>query len=939
VTFSGLGERQPQVGRDLVASGPADPDAPIDEVMWQWSRGDTAEGPWTDIAGATSESRAPVAADEGMYLRATVTYNDRHDDGKMVSGVTPTSVEERTVANAAPKFTDETGPTVDDVDDAIETGLQNNIVVLRAVDEGKKSEKVGKPILAKDGDNDTLRYTIVPANDNYAIDPWSGQVTTKTERNSDDSGDTGDVADDDGEIVETFTVRATDPSGAYGEATVKVTINDVNDAPTFNAGDAIVKELWVTENIAGAPLRTGAASDATALAAEAYVAADADAGDAHNTNTDATTTDPAVVALKYSVEGADKGSFAMDAATGVLTVKADHTPNYEGKKEYSITVVARDNETPVAGEVTQAVKVNVVNAEDAGKVSLSAREPQVGKSLVATLSDGDGSIRGPSWQWYRNVSATDTLAVVETAITRLATDGTADCEDATTDLCIIDGATSPNYTPVAADEGDDKGLLAARVTYSDTCVRGDGTADPPVCAALTTGQTDVVDSAFMVTERDVQVENPGNTAPKFADDQDPNTTGNQEIAERSVPENMDGADVGEPVNVSDSDLVKFSLGGPDAASFKLGKPTGNSVQIQTAMKLDFETKPMHVVVVTATDPSGASDDLTVNITVEDGPDDAIISLVSGVAPEPEHLCVAGGAVPADADANLANDCQILLDGMDELIGDVDGTLNWSADTPIGEWDGLGFKYQEDDVGGGVEGEDSGRVLRIYLKGAGLSGEIPDSFNELSALRKLTLSENDLTGAIPDLSDLDLLTHLVLNDNMLSGSVPMSLGDMAELDYLYLHRNDLSGSIPAELGDAMRLRRIWLHGNDLSGMIPMELGNLSRLRYLVLSSNMLEGEIPAELADATSLKQIYLQNNMLSGMIPMELGNIMDDSGTLRRLYLQNNMLTGMIPSELGMLTDLTHLRLSGNMLEGCVPADIADAVDDGLDLMACDDGS
>ena len=88
-----------------------------------------------------------------------------------------------------------------------------------------------------------------------------------------------------------------------------------------------------------------------------------------------------------------------------------------------------------------------------------------------------------------------------------------------------------------------------------------------------------------------------------------------------------------------------------------------------------------------------------------------------------------------------------------------------------------------------------------------------------------------------------------------------------------------------------------------------------------------------------LKQIYLDNNMLSGMIPAELGSIMDDDGTLLRLYARNNMLTGMIPMELGMLTDLTHLRLSGNMLEGCVPADIADAVDDGLDLMACDDGS
>ena len=45
----------------------------------------------------------PVAADAGMYLRATVTYGDSFADGKTVSGVTG-PVESRTLANAAPSF-------------------------------------------------------------------------------------------------------------------------------------------------------------------------------------------------------------------------------------------------------------------------------------------------------------------------------------------------------------------------------------------------------------------------------------------------------------------------------------------------------------------------------------------------------------------------------------------------------------------------------------------------------------------------------------------------------------------------------------------------------------------------------------------------------------------------------------------------------------------
>lgn len=72
-----LSQPQPQVGRTVTASGPGDPDVPVDDEKWQWARGASMDGPWTDIAKATSDSRTPDAADEGMYLRATVTYTDK----------------------------------------------------------------------------------------------------------------------------------------------------------------------------------------------------------------------------------------------------------------------------------------------------------------------------------------------------------------------------------------------------------------------------------------------------------------------------------------------------------------------------------------------------------------------------------------------------------------------------------------------------------------------------------------------------------------------------------------------------------------------------------------------------------------------------------------------------------------------------------------------
>ena len=66
----------------------------------------------------------------------------------------------------------------------------------------------------------------------------------------------------------------------------------------------------------------------------------------------------------------------------------------------------------------------------------------------------------------------------------------------------------------------------------------------------------------------------------------------------------------------------YSLSGDDASSFTVD----NNGQIKTTVELDFETKSSYTVMLTATDPSGASDSIMVMITVIDGPDDAVIAV-------------------------------------------------------------------------------------------------------------------------------------------------------------------------------------------------------------------------------------------------------------------------------------------------------------------------
>ena len=416
--------------------------------------------------------------------------------------------------------------------------------------------------------------------------------------------------------------------------------------------------------------------------------------------------------------------------------------------------------------------------------------------------------------------------------------------------------------------------------------------------------TDTIAVTIMVTDV--------NDAPTFDALQDELGT---EMIELSVDENSEaGTPVGDPVVATDQDgdELTYSLDEMGDMYFDIDESSGQITVGEGAM-LDYESDmKSYSVTVTASDGE-ATDMVMVTVMVDD---------------VEESPCVIGGAVEAGNDA-LAMDCDTLLAAMDELIGDGTAKLDWSAETPIGDWEG-------------VAGRGTGRVGGIYLVDEGLSGVIPASFANLAGLERLTLRDNDLGGEIPDLSGLANLERLSLQRNAFTGSLPDWLGDMESLDRLYIYGNEggFEGGVPAGLGNSTSLRQVWLHDNGLTGEIPSEIGNMSRLRYLILSGNSLSGSIPAELGDATNLKQLYLHNNMLTGSIPAELGSIMSAADdTLRRLYLNNNMLSGDVPSELGMLTSLTHLRLSGNMLTGCVPADIFDAVDDGLDLMACDDGS
>ena len=74
--------------------------------------------------------------------------------------------------------------------------------------------------------------------------------------------------------------------------------------------------------------------------------------------------------------------------------------------------------------------------------------------------------------------------------------------------------------------------------------------------------------------------------------------------------------VGDAVVAADGDLLMYSIS--DTTNFSVN----NNGQISTKVELDYETQSEYTVTLTATDPSGASDTIMVNITVTDENDPA-----------------------------------------------------------------------------------------------------------------------------------------------------------------------------------------------------------------------------------------------------------------------------------------------------------------------------
>ena len=445
--------------------------------------------------------------DEGMEMRATVTYIDERGPGKSAASDPTAAVTEDPSLNVKPRFTS--------------SGTQN-------VEEGDTGRTVGVPITASDRDGDSLTFSIEGAHaDKFELVVVNNTtVRLRTAQAFDFETTSGplflQVAVHDGkgldEVNTVMTVISDDSIDAT--TTVTVTILDVEedgvltlseDEPgvgtritaTLTDGDSINSNGNVTgatwqwarsengrdgwTNISGAmsPSYTTTLADAdfflrarveytdTRPGGKSAVAITTERVFGENqrptfpsTESGARTVEEntgagesvgdAVAAedmdddrLTYSLSGTDAAAFSIVTTTGQLRTK--EPLDFETKPSYSVTVEVHDGldglgQPSMSIDDMQDVTITIENVEEQGTVTLSSDTGTIRARVpvMATLADDDRPSGVVMWQWSRSPNGR-------------------------TDWVNIAGATSATFEPTDDDEGN---YIRATASYTD------GTAAP-----------------------------------------------------------------------------------------------------------------------------------------------------------------------------------------------------------------------------------------------------------------------------------------------------------------------------------------------------------------------------------------------------------------------------------------------------------------------------
>ncbi|GLT33099.1 hypothetical protein SLA2020_077130 [Shorea laevis] len=219
---------------------------------------------------------------------------------------------------------------------------------------------------------------------------------------------------------------------------------------------------------------------------------------------------------------------------------------------------------------------------------------------------------------------------------------------------------------------------------------------------------------------------------------------------------------------------------------------------------------------------------------------------------------------------------------------------------------------------------------LDLSSNNLEGQLP-AFESMRSLRKLCnlhtliLSTNEISGGINNFIDglsrcnSSSLETLDLGYNELTGKLPRSLGYLKNLRNLQLWHNSFQGSIPASIGNLSSLEQFYLADNKMNGLTE-SLGLLSALVYFDLSENPWEGVVTeAHFVNLSSLKELHFNQNSLNVSLVFNFSSDWLPPFKLRYIYIRSRQLGPKFPTWLRNQTELVTLVLNNCRISDTFP--------------------
>lgn len=181
-------------------------------------------------------------------------------------------------------------------------------------------------------------------------------------------------------------------------------------------------------------------------------------------------------------------------------------------------------------------------------------------------------------------------------------------------------------------------------------------------------------------------------------------------------------------------------------------------------------------------------------------------------------------------------------------------------------------------------------------------DIPAAIGELKQLQNLTLAGNQINRLPPEIGKLSALQVLNVSNNTLL-ELPQEIGNLANLVELYLHENELC-ALPENVGKLHKLEELYIQGNQVL-TLPRSIGKLINLRCLGANGNHIES-LPNELCDLQKMRALNISKNRIQEL-PEGIGQL----SHLDNLNISRNRISD-LPTSITKLAALRRLNIALN---------------------------